>query len=212
MILQKKIIFYSEVLVFFLLISLWMISTVAISPPDSSVIDIRIPEYKSSYCGGANWDTITINYFVLSVANLDTEAHTLQQVILNFSGRIETNDTLFTAQTILSETGGLPVILSPLHYWSWNFTDLLRCIYTISLQLLVDEIIIDYGNIGHSDGNFPSYYSTVWTNVTYYLSSTSPATPIVTNSNSTNAIIGFVWFNLFVLILFSHKRKNRMFK
>lgn len=105
----------------YFLISFGITPVSVLSPPDSSVIGICIPESESGYSGGCIngtdcWDYITVTYFALIVVNLDTEVHTLEQVTLTFKGVNETDKAPFTVQIILNDTKDLPVVLYP-HYY-----------------------------------------------------------------------------------------------
>lgn len=142
----------------------------ATAPPNSSIIQIRVPDHEYSWCGGCInetcWDTITLDFFTLAIANLDVESHRLEQVNVTFSGTHETNRTEFLSQIILLNVSDLPVTLHPLRYWSYNFTTIPRCTYKTNLQVLVDETLIDFGVI--SEGVPSLGLRTPWTDVSDY--------------------------------------------
>ena len=142
----------------------------ATTPPDSSIISIRVPDHEYSWCGGCInetcWDTITLDFFTLAIANLNTESHRLEQVNVTFSGTHETNRTGFLYQIILANVSDLPVTLHPLRYWAYNFTTIPRCTYKTSLQVLVDATLIDFGVI--SEGVPSLSLRTLWTDVSDY--------------------------------------------
>ncbi len=174
----------------------------ALSPPDSSVVNLFVPEYEWGYCGGCInetcWDTITITFFTLAVVNFDNEVHTLEQVILTFKGDNETDMTPFTVQIILNDTKDLPVVLYPHYYWQGNFTRLPRCIATISLRLTLDAVELDYGLIYHHFGWVISRNETLWSDITYY---TNPP------PSTTNLIPGFLWVTIPAIIFFSRRKR-----
>ncbi len=174
------------------------------SPPDSSVIAIQTLESKTSMCGGLAiignesvwWDCTTVDFFVLAVVNFDSQNHVLEQVRLNLTGAIEANYSLFTSQIDLTEEHDLPVILYPNYYWLWNYTVLPRCIFTISVQLVVDGVVIDYGKIR---APFYGIEHPIWSNATHYLSpppsSSTDLMPLLLN-------IAVPFTGFFILLLF----------
>ncbi len=140
-------------------------------------ISVKILDLETGYCGGeinnsgtiTQWDSINIILFTLGIANLDDVPHTLEQVNSTMSGH-KPNYSEFTVLELPSEEFSLPVTLGSHRYWQGKFT-CPPCTESISLKILVDKTIIDFGIIStHEKGYmyFQDELLTTWSNVHHF--------------------------------------------
>lgn len=143
-------------------------------------ISISILDYSHRMCGGTinnsgaitHWDGYTIVSFSLGVANLDTKAHTLTQITVTKVGSHAANGSSFEVNESISFAGNLSIILLPNQYGMWNFT-CPPCTYRIILQLIVDDVVLDFGVLTSGDSGFNPKWLTSWSDVLHYTISTS---------------------------------------
>jgi hypothetical protein len=168
-------------------------------------INIGILSYSNGYCGGefnnsgmiTHWTGRSVLSFSLGVANFDTKPHTLKQVNVTTTGNHAANYSDFKVITSIGEEGHLPVTLQSQRYWQYNFS-CLRCTMSISVQLKVDDQVLDFGIIAQGAAGFHSSLLTSWTNVHYYTES-------VTSPLSSSVVL----IAITILVIFHRLRKRK---
>jgi hypothetical protein len=174
-------------------------------------IDVQILYSDDSWCSGTTeigndtltWDSITITFVTLGIANLDTTIHSLNQLILTINEVNEGGSLSFLKSENLTSNLDLPLIISPQRYWMYNLS-CFTCQSLAKISLKVDgewfefaphQLLIDAGIYM---GN--NYWPPHWSEVLYYTENKITPVSILGISSSVG---------LATLILVFQRRRKR---
>lgn len=174
-------------------------------------LDVQILYSDDFWCSGTSeigndtlaWDSITIIFVTLGIANLDTTVHSLNQLILTINEVNEGGSLSFLKSENLTSNMGLPLIISPLRYWMYNLS-CFTCQSLAKISLEVDgewfefvphQLLIDAG-IYIQDTYWPPH----WSKVSYFTE--DQTTPV--NFLEMFSSVGFIT----VIFIFRRRKKR----